>query len=117
MGRRPAARARVGEASGEHDAGRAAARAFLDWHASRIVAGGLAFALFDMTPAARLQAIDIAAERATLDEPVGFEMRDAGMSGGAYAFDVTYVGDDEQRLTIRECVAETQGGWRIVSVG
>lgn len=123
MGRRSAARAHVGEALGEHvtaterDARRDAARAFLRSHATKIVAGGLAPALFDMTLAARIQAIDVAAESATLDEPVRFELRDAGFSEGAYAFDVTYVDDDQQRLTLRECVAETDAGWRIVSVG
>lgn len=129
MGRRSAARAHVGEALGEHvrpeerapaterDARRNAARAFLRWHATKIVAGGLVPALFDMTPAARIQAIDVAAERATLDEPVRFELRDAGVSEGDYAFDVTYVDDDQQRLTLRERVAETDAGWRIVSVG
>ncbi|HXK34583.1 MAG TPA: hypothetical protein VNM91_11300 [Dehalococcoidia bacterium] len=128
MGRRSATRTHVGEALGEHvrreepapaterDARRDGARAFLRWHATKIVAGGLAPALFDMTLAARIQAIDAAAASATLDEPVRFELRDAGVSDGAYAFDVTYVDEDHRRVTLRECVAETDAGWRIVSV-
>lgn len=92
------------------------ARAFLRGHADRIVARGLVPALADMTPSARAQAVGIAASTATFDEPVRFDLRDAGTAGCAYAFDVTYVDAAQGQLTLRECIAETERGWRIVHV-
>ncbi|MEX2245117.1 MAG: hypothetical protein WEC75_00350 [Dehalococcoidia bacterium] len=88
------------------------AEEFMRDHAMKASSGRIPEILGDLTPQAMAQLPGVMAGGP--NPPTGFEVQPIRAEGESFIFDVTYTGDGDARVTMRETVQQQDGTWKIV---
>lgn len=90
------------------------AEEFMRDHADKASSGRIPEILSDLTPEAMGQLGPLMAGGP--NPPKGFDVKAVSASGDDHVFDVTYTGDGDARVSMRETVRQVDGTWKIVKL-
>lgn len=90
------------------------AEEFMRDHADKASSGRIPEILSDLTPAAMAQLGPLMAGGP--NPPKAYQVEPAGQTGDDHVFDVTYTGDDDKRVSMRETVRQIDGAWKITKL-
>jgi hypothetical protein len=90
------------------------AQEFMQGHADKASTGRIPEIMGDLTPEAVAQLGPIIAGGP--NPPKANTVVPVSQSGGDYVFDVTYTGDGDSKVAMRETVRQIDGTWKIVSI-
>lgn len=90
------------------------AEEFMRDHAEKASTGRIPEILGDLTPEAMAKLGGLMAGGP--NPPKAYEVTPVSQSGDDHIFDVTYTGDGDTKVSMRETVREIDGKWRIVDL-
>jgi len=90
------------------------AQEFMQGHADKACEGRIPEILGDLTPEAMAQLGPLMAGGP--NPPKANTVVPVSQSGGDHVFDVTYTGDGDTKVSMRETVRQVDGTWKIVSL-
>ena len=90
------------------------AEEFMREHADKTSSGRIAEILGDLTPDAMAQIGPLMAGGP--NPPKGYDVKAVSANGDDHVFDVTYTGDGDAKVSLRETVRQIDGTWKIVKL-
>ncbi len=90
------------------------AEEFMRDHADKASSGRVPEIITDLTPEALAQVGPLMAGGP--NPPKAYEVQPVRQSGEDYVFDVTYTGDGDARVSMRETVRQIDGVWKIIKL-
>jgi hypothetical protein len=90
------------------------AEAFMRGHAEKASSGRIPEIIGDLTPDAMAQLPALMA--CGPNPPTGYNVAPVSQNGEEYVFDVTYTGDGDAKVTMRETVRQIDGTWKIAKL-
>ena len=90
------------------------AEEFMRGHADKASSGRIPEILGDLTPESMAQLGPLMVGGP--NPPKGYDVVPVSQSGDDHIFDVTYTGDGDTKLTMRETVRQVDGTWKIVNL-